>query len=78
MFVVEKQLVIHLQTQCQKIDIGFMIVGGGFQTVPYRRIGARSERAKVRQRCGGRPILGGESQRIVAKAALARVYHLEK
>jgi len=49
--VEEKQLVIHLQTRCQKTDIGPMIDGGGFQTVdPYRRIGARSERAKERQR----------------------------
>jgi len=49
--VVEKQLVIHLQTRCQKMDIGFMIDGGGFQAAdPYRRIGARSECAKERQR----------------------------
>jgi len=49
--VVEKQLVIHLQTRCQKTDIGLMIDRGGFQTAdPYRRIGARSERAKERQR----------------------------
>ena len=45
--VVEKQLVIHLQTRCQKTDIGFIIDRGGFQTAdPYRRIGARSERTK--------------------------------
>jgi len=51
MLVDEKQLVIHLQTRCQKTDIGPMIDGGGFQTAaPYRRIGARSERAKARQR----------------------------
>jgi len=49
--VVEKQLVIHLQTRCQKKDIGLMTDGGGFQTAdPYRRIGARSERARERQR----------------------------
>jgi len=49
--VEEKQLVIHLQTRCQKTDIGPMIDGGGFQTAdPYRRIGARSECAKERQR----------------------------
>jgi len=49
--VVEKQLVIHLQTQCQKTDIGLMIDRGGFQTAdPYRRIRARSERTKERQR----------------------------
>jgi len=49
--VEEKQLVIHLQTRCQKTDIGPMIDWGGLQTVdPYRRIGARSERAKERQR----------------------------
>jgi len=37
--VEEKQLVIHLQTRCQKTDIGPMIDGGGFQTVdPYRRM----------------------------------------
>jgi len=49
--VEEKQLVIHLQTRCQNTDIGFMIDGGGFQMAdPYRRIGARSERAKERQR----------------------------
>ena len=48
--VVEKQLVIHLQTRCQKTDIGLMIDGGGFQTAdPYRSIGARSARAKERQ-----------------------------
>jgi len=47
----EKQLVIHLQTRCQKTDIGPMIDGGGLQTAdPYRRIGARSEPAKERQR----------------------------
>jgi len=51
MLVDEKQLVIHLQTLCQKTDIGPMMDGGGFQTAaPYRRIGARSERAKARQR----------------------------
>jgi len=49
--VVEKQLVIHLQIRRQKTDIGFRIDGGGFQTAdPYRRIGARSKRAKARQR----------------------------
>ena len=49
--VEEKQLVIHLQTRCQKADIGPMIDRGGFQTAdPYKRIGARSERAKERQR----------------------------
>ena len=49
--VVEKQLVIHLQTRRQKTDIGVMIDGRGFQTAdPYRRIGARSERARERQR----------------------------
>ena len=49
--VVEKQLVIHLQTQCQKTDIWFMIDGGGFHRAdPYRRIGALSERGKERQR----------------------------
>ena len=49
--VVEKQMMINLQTRCQKKDIGFMIVGGGHQTAdPYWRIGARSERAKERQR----------------------------
>jgi len=51
MLVVVKQLVIHLQTGCQKTDIGFMIEGGGFQAAdPYRRIRARSECAKERQR----------------------------
>jgi len=51
MLVEEKRLVIHLQTRCQKTDIGPMIDGGGFQTAdPYKRIGARSERAKERQR----------------------------
>ena len=49
--VEEKQLVIHLQTRCQKTDIRPMVVGGGAQIAdPYRRIGARSERAKERQR----------------------------
>jgi len=77
--VVEKQLVIHLQTRCQKTDIGFMMVGGGFQAAaPYRRIGARSKHAWERQRWGGRPIPGGERRRIVARAAFARVYLLEK
>ena len=72
--MVEKQLVIQLQTRRQKTDIGFMLAGAGLQTVdPYRRIGPRSERAKERQRWGGRPIPGGESQRIVASAALAEV-----
>ena len=61
MLVEEKQLVIHLETGCQKMDIGPMMDGGDFQTVdPYRRIGARSERAKDRQGYGGRPIPGGE------------------
>ena len=72
-------MVIHLQTRCQKTDIGPMIAGGGFQTAdPYRRIGARSEHAKERQRYGGRPIPGGERRRIVARAAFASVYLLEK
>jgi len=49
--VEEKQLVIYLQTRCQKTDIGPMMDGGGFQIAdPYRRIGARRERAKERQR----------------------------
>jgi len=49
--VEEKQLVIHLQTRCQKTDIRPRIDGGGYQTAdPYRRIGARSERARERQR----------------------------
>jgi len=30
--VEEKQLVIHLQTRCQKTDMGPMIDGGGYQT----------------------------------------------
>jgi len=77
--VVEKQLVIHLQTRRQKTDIGFMITGGGLQTAdPDRRIGARSEHGKERQRWGGRPIPGGERWRIMASMALARVYLLEK
>jgi len=51
MLVEEKQLVIHLQTRWQKTAIGPMIDRGGFQTAdPYRRIGARSEGAKERQR----------------------------
>jgi len=51
MLVEEKQLVIHLQTQCQQTVMGPMIDGGGFQTAdPYRRIGVRSERARERQR----------------------------
>ena len=49
--VEEKHLVIHLQTRCQKMDIGPMMDGGGVQTaVPYRRIGATTDRAKERQR----------------------------
>jgi len=48
--VVEKEFVIHLQTRCPKTDIGVMIDGGRFQTEdPYRRIGARRERARERQ-----------------------------
>jgi len=51
MLVEEKQLVIHLQTRCQKTDIGPRIDSGGYQTAdPYMRIGARSERARERQR----------------------------
>jgi len=49
--VEEKQLVIHLQTRCQKKDIAPRIDGGGYPIAdPYRRIGARSERARERQR----------------------------
>jgi len=49
--VEEQQLVIHLQTRCQKTDIGPRIDGGGYQTAdPYRRIRARSARARERQR----------------------------
>ena len=52
---------------------------GGLQIAnPYRRIGARRERAKERQRQGGRPIPGGERQRIVDKVTFASVYLLEK
>jgi len=77
--VEEKQLVIHLQTRCQKTDIGPMMDGGGAQIAdPYRIIGARSERPKERQRWGGRPNQGGERRRIVARAAFASVYLLEK
>jgi len=79
MLVEEKQLVIHLQTRCQKTDMGPMIDGRGFQTPdPYRRIRASSERARERQRYGGRPIPGGERRRMVARAAFASVYLLEK
>jgi len=52
--------------------------GGLHTTDLYRTIGARSERARERQRWGGRPIPGGERRRIVARAAFARVYLLEK
>ena len=77
--VEEKQLVIHLQTRCQKTDIGPMMDGEGVQTAdPYRRIGARTERAKERQWSSARPIPGGERRRIVARAAFAYVYLLEK
>ena len=77
--VVVKQLVIHLQTQRQKTDIGFMMVEGGLQTADqYKSIGAKRERARERHRWGGRPIPGGERRRIVASTALARVYLLEK
>ena len=77
--VVKKQLVIHLQTRRQKTDLGFRMAGGGLHTTdPYRRIGARSECARARQRLGGRPIPGGERRRIVASTAFARVYLLEK
>jgi len=77
--VVEKQLVIHLQTLRQKTDIGFMIAWGGLHMAdPYRRIRAGSQRAKVTQRWGGRPIPRGERRRIVASTVLATVYLLEK
>jgi len=76
--VVKKQLVIHLQTRRQKMDIGFRMAGGLHTTDLYRRIGARSERARDRQRWGGKPIPGGERRRIVASAVFARVYLLEK
>ena len=70
---------INLQTRCQKTDIGCMIAGEGLQTAdPYRRIGARSVHSTEKQRWGGRPIPGGERWRIVARAALVRVYLLEK
>jgi len=79
LLVVQKQLVIHLQTGRQKTDIGFRMAGGGLpSTDPYRRIGARSERARGRQRWGGRPRPGGERRQIVTSAAFARVYLLEK
>jgi len=56
-----------------------MMAGREPQTADlYKRIRARSERAKERQRWGGRPIQGGERPRIMAIAALARVYLLEK
>ena len=49
MFVVEKQLVIHLQICRQKTDIGSIMKGGGDQIMdPYKRIGARRERASLR------------------------------
>jgi len=77
--VEETQLVIHLQTRCQNTDIGPMMDDGGAQIADlYRRIGARSERARERQREGGRPIPGGERRRILARAAFASVYLLEK
>ena len=72
-------MVIHLQTRCQKTVIGPMMDRGGFQIAdPYRKIGARSERAKERKRQGRRPIPGGERRRIVARAAFASVYLREK
>jgi len=72
--VVKKQLVIHLQTRRQKMDIGFRMAGGGLHTTdPYSRIGARSEGARDRQRWGGRPIPRGERLRIVASAAFEGV-----
>jgi len=37
-----------------------------------------SERTREGQRWGGRPIPGGERRQIVASAAFARVYLLEK
>jgi len=36
--VEEKQLVIHLQTRCQKTDIGPMMDGGGFHTADQYRV----------------------------------------
>ena len=78
-FVVEKLLVIHLQTRRQNTDIGFMMVGGGDQTADlYRRMGAMRERASIRHRCGERPIPGGERRRTVAKDALVSVSFREK
>jgi len=79
MVLVEMQFVMHLQTRRQKIDIGFMIVGAGFQRAdPDRSIGAWSEHAKERQRWGGRPIPGGERRRMVAKTVWVRVYLRDK
>jgi len=77
--MVEKQLVVHLQTRRQKTDIGSMMDGGGCHTVePYRRMGASGERARVRQRSGGRPIRGAERHLILANAAFARESLREK
>jgi len=77
--VVVKQLVIHLQIRCQKTDIGFMMVGGELHAAdPYKRIGATSDHARERLRWGGRPTPGGERRRIVASAALERLYLQEK
>jgi len=52
--------------------------GGLHTTDQYRRIGARSKRARDRQRWGARPIPGRERRQIVASAAFTRVYLLEK
>jgi len=50
-FIVEKQFVIHLETHHQNTDVGSIIEGGGDQIAdPYKRIGARSERANLRQK----------------------------
>ena len=47
--------------------------GGGCHTAElYRGMGASRDFARGRQRCGGRPILGGEWRLTVANVALAR------
>ena len=75
----EKQLVTHRQTLYQKTFIGSRTAGGGdHKAVPYKGIGSSRDLASLWHRKGGRPIPGGDRRFIVAKAALASEYRLEK
>ena len=72
-------MVTQRQTLCQKTFIGSRTAGGGdHKAVPYRSIGSSRDLANLWHRKGGSPIPGGDRRFIVAKAALASVYRLEK